>query len=131
MYICIYIYIYYIMNIYIYIIHIYLYIHISGTHLRVEGGDLPCPFLKIGKSASIFGKKALIVSILGLNIPIFKVLRLSRGKSSKIFPCGAFFSCVFDERFMVSKVPQFHKNSPALKNLWLCVCMCLYIYINI
>ena len=37
------------------------------------GGGLPCPFLKIEKTCPDFGKK---------------VLRVSRGKSSKILPCG-------------------------------------------
>ena len=33
------------------------------------GGDLPCPFLKIEKSALILEKKFSIVSILKLNLP--------------------------------------------------------------
>ena len=33
------------------------------------GAGLPCPFLKIEKSALILEKKALHVSILGLNLP--------------------------------------------------------------
>ena len=36
------------------------------------GGGLPCPFLKIEKKCPDFGKKALIVSILGLNL-LFKM----------------------------------------------------------
>ena len=42
---------------------------ISGTQLW-GGGErgLPCPFLKIEKSAMILGKRALIASILGLNL---------------------------------------------------------------
>ena len=36
---------------------------------REGGGGLPCSFLKIKKSAQIFLKKALIVSILGFNLP--------------------------------------------------------------
>ena len=39
-------------------------------HVTKEGGGLPCPYLKIKKSALILGKKALIVSILGLNLPL-------------------------------------------------------------
>ena len=34
-----------------------------------EGGGLPCPFLKIKKSALILEKNALIVCILRLNLP--------------------------------------------------------------
>ena len=36
---------------------------------RGRGGGLPCPFLKIKKSALILEKNALIVSILVLNLP--------------------------------------------------------------
>ena len=35
-------------------------------------------------------------------------------KNSKISPCGAFFSCVFDEMFI--EMPKFRETSPALKN---------------
>ena len=37
------------------------------------------------------------------------VLGVPRRKISKIFPCGAFYSCVFNEMFI--EVPQFHKTS--------------------
>ena len=60
-----------------------------------QGGGLPCPFLKIEKSALILEKKALIVYILGLNLS-FKMY--FKKKSFKIFPCGSFFSCVLDEK---------------------------------
>ena len=40
---------------------------------RGEGESLPCPFLKIGKSAPILEKQVLIAVILGLNFP-FKIL---------------------------------------------------------
>ena len=47
-------------------------------------GHLPCPFLKFEKSILILEKKAPIVSI-------FKVvLKVSRKKTFKIFPLGAF-----------------------------------------
>ena len=45
-------------------LHVY-----SGVQLRGEGGVLPCPFLKIKKSALILVKKVPIVSILRLNLP--------------------------------------------------------------
>ena len=41
------------------------------------------------------------------------ILIVSRRKNSKMFPCGTFFSCVFDEMFM--EALQFHEASPALK----------------
>ena len=43
---------------------------ITGNYKRAtrgSGGGLPCPFLKIEKKCPDFEKKALIVSILGLN----------------------------------------------------------------
>ena len=43
-------------------------LHASGTQLGERGGDLPCPFLKIEKSALTLEIKALIVSIFGLNL---------------------------------------------------------------
>ena len=39
------------------------------------------------------------------------VLRVSSRKNSKIFPCRAFYSCVFNKIFI--EVPQFHKISPS------------------
>ena len=41
------------------------------------------------------------------------VLRVSRRKNSKMFPCGNCFSCVFDKMFT---------TSPAMKNFWLRIC---------
>ena len=42
----------------------------TGAQLVGGGGwGLPCCFLKIKKNALILGKKVLIVSILGLNLP--------------------------------------------------------------
>ena len=93
-------------------------------------GGLPCPFSKIKKSVLHL---CIIFSIQNV------VLRVSRGEKCKSFPCGAFFSCVFDKMFievpkfhetfpalndkMFIKVPKFHKTSPALKNFWLRVCI--------
>ena len=42
---------------------------ITGTQLGGEGGRPPLPYLKTEKSTLILEKKALIVSILGLNLP--------------------------------------------------------------
>ena len=49
------------------------------------------------------------------------VLRISRRKNSKLFPCGAFFSWNFDEIFI--EVSQFHETFPALKQFWLHACL--------
>ena len=51
--------------------HFFEFITSSGAQLRGEGGGggLPCPVLKIVKKCPDFGKKALIVSLLGLNLP--------------------------------------------------------------
>ena len=46
------------------------FIHNPCAQLGGErGGDLPCPFLKIKKSALILEKKVLILSILRSNLP--------------------------------------------------------------
>ena len=61
-----------------------------------ERGGLPCPVLKIEKITLILEKKVLIVSILGLNLP----LKMYLGeKAPKFFFAGSFL-CVFDERFI-------------------------------
>ena len=70
---------------------------VSRRATREEGGGPPLPFLKAGKSALIFGKKG--VNCVQSSIQNV-VLRASREKSSKMFACGAFFSCVFDEKFI-------------------------------
>ena len=43
--------------------------NLSGTQLGGWWGGLPCPFLKIEKSAMILEKKVLIVFIFVLNFP--------------------------------------------------------------
>ena len=53
----------------------------------------PLPFLKIKRSVLILGKGPDCVH-LWVNV----VLRVSRKKNSKLFPCGATF--VFDEMFI-------------------------------
>ena len=41
------------------------------------------------------------------------VLKVSRKKNFKMFPCGAFLSCVVDKMFI--EVPLFQETYPALK----------------
>ena len=67
---------------------------------REEKGGLPYPFLKREKVVLIFEREALIVSIFGLNSIQNVVLRVYRIKNSKMFPCGASFSCVFVKTFI-------------------------------
>ena len=81
----------------------------------------PLPFFKNQKKCPDFGKKVLIVSIFVLSFSIQDVvLRVLGEKNSKIFACGAFFSCAFDEMFI--EVPKFHETSFTLKNFWLRAC---------
>ena len=100
----------------------------SGTLMYIQphsqvhnlGGErsLPSTFFKIEKSDLILDKKGPSHVHLWVKFSIQSlVLRLFRRKNSKMFPCGAFFSCDFDEMFI--EVPQFHETSPILKNLWL------------
>ena len=64
-------------------------ISISVAQLGGEGWEaFPALFGK--KKCSILEKKALIVSILILNLP-FKILRVSKRKNFKVFPYGTFF----------------------------------------
>ena len=59
-----------------------------------RGGDLPCPFLKIEKSALILEKKGPNCVHPWVEFSIHNVvLRVSRRKSSKFFPCAAIFLC--------------------------------------
>ena len=76
--------------------------YITGAQLGgVRGGGLPYPFLKSKESALILEKNALIVCILYVTFTIQNVvLRVSKRKNFKIFPCGAFFSDIFDEIFI-------------------------------
>ena len=93
------------------------------TDAQIGGGEggrrvgLSCPFLKIEKSPR-FGEKVLDCAHLCVKFSIQnRVLRVSRRKHSKIFLCRTFFSCIFDEMFIL--VPKFHEISPVLKNVWL------------
>ena len=68
---------------------------------RRGGGKPPLPFFENQKSALIFGKKG--PDCIHLWIKFFirnAVLVVSRWKNSKLFPCGALFSCVFEEMFI-------------------------------
>ena len=66
-----------------------------------EGGYFTCPFFKIKKIALILEKKGPNCIHPWIKSSIQNVvLRLSRRKSSRIFPCEAFFSCVFEEWFI-------------------------------
>ena len=44
------------------------FLNVQARNCRVEGGSLPCPFLK--KSVLILGKSVMTVSIYGLNISL-------------------------------------------------------------
>ena len=85
------------------------------TGVQLEGGGFPCPFLKIKKSAPNFRKKDPDCVHPYVKFTIQNVvLRVSKTKNFKIFPCGAFFSESFEEMFI--GVHQFHETSPFLKN---------------
>ena len=83
-----------------------------------RGGVSPTLFQKLGKSALILGKNALIVVIYGLNFSIkMQFLRVSRKKTEDFSLQGKIsFSCC---TLLFIKVPKFQENSPALKNSWL------------
>ena len=79
-------------------------VHNKGGGEKGEGRH-PLPFLKI-ESVLIFERKAQIVSIFGLNFSVYNiVLRVSRRKTSKMLPCRASFSGVFD-RIFILKCPS-------------------------
>ena len=68
------------------------------------GGGLPCPILKIEKRCPDFVKKCPDYVHTSVKFSIQNViLKVSRRKNSRIFPCGVFFSGVFDKIF--PKVP--------------------------
>ena len=69
-------------------------------HIQGEGRP-PLRFLKTKENVLIFEKKGLDCVHLWVKFSIQNVvLRVSSGKNSKIFPCGATFSGVFDEIFI-------------------------------
>ena len=69
----------------------------------------PALFQKLGKSALISRKNALIVIIYGYNLSIkMKFLRVSWGKISRFYPCRAFLSRVVGE--CLSKCPNSKKT---------------------
>ena len=65
------------------------------------GGALPCPFLKIKKNCPDFRKKDPDCVHPYVKFAIYNVvLRVSSRRDFKIFPCGNFFSGIFDEIFI-------------------------------
>ena len=73
---------------------------LTGAQLGKEGRPL-FPFLKIEKKCPDFWKKSPDFAHLSVKLSIQNVaLRASRRKNSKMFPCGASFSGVFDEIFI-------------------------------
>ena len=86
-----------------------------------EGGGLPCPIMKIEKSALIsekkypdFGKSALFVCICGLNSHSKYSFRVILEKITKIFQCVALLLCVIHETFI--EVLLFQETSLAPTN---------------
>ena len=93
----------------------------SATHMhatRGKRGGLPCHFWKSQKE-SWFWKEGLDCVHLWVEFFIQNVvLKVSTSKISKMFPCGASFSCVFDKCLL--KCPIFTPS--ALKKFWFCTC---------
>ena len=84
--------------------HLYI---ISGAQLEWKGAGLPCPLLKIEKSAMILEKKAPDCVHLWVKFSIQTVvLRVFRSRNSKIFSCRAFYSGLMK---CLSKCPNFTK----------------------
>ena len=82
---------------------ILMHIHL---HLQVSKGNR--------KTCSDFGKKAMILSILWLNLPFKMQFYEFLGETnSKLAPSGTFIPCAIQE--ILIEVPQFHKTSPNLE----------------
>ena len=106
-----------------------LFLTSSGAQLGGgEGGGIPCPFLKIEKKCPDFGKKGpnCVHPWLYSSIPNV-VLRVSRRKSSKIFPCRTFFSYVFDEKFIEVPIPQ---NLPCSEKFLVACLLPLFVFLR-
>ena len=72
-----------------------MHIYPNSQATNKRGGGHPCTFLKIKKSTD-FGKKGPDCVHLWVKFYIQNVvLRVSKKRNSKKFPCGTFFSCVF------------------------------------
>ena len=76
------------------------------------GGGFFYLFLKIKKSALILKKGPHSVHLLVKFSIQNVVLRVSRRKNSKTFPCGAFFSYVFNEIFIEVLFIEIPRNLP-------------------
>ena len=85
-------------------------LHKCATTRGVGGAGIPCPFLKVGKSALIWREKGPDSVFFWVKFSIQNVfLEYLRRK--------ALFSRVLNEFFI--EVLLFHKTSPALKSFWL------------
>ena len=79
---------------------------LTGAQLRRREEASPA-FFENRKKCPDFGKKGPDFAHHWVKFSILNVvLRGPRKKTSKMFPCGASFSCVFDEMFI--EVPKFH-----------------------
>ena len=78
----------------------FLFSHIHRRATREKRGGLPCPFWKV-KTVLWPWKERPDCVHLWVQFSIQNVaLRVFRRKKSKMFSCGASFSCVFDEMFL-------------------------------
>ena len=93
---------------------------LSSRCVTRRGEVSPALFQKLGKSALILRKNALIAVIPGLNF-LFKVqfLKIPGEKTRDFYLWGLSFSCC---RWLFIEVPKFQENSPALENSWLHDC---------
>ena len=102
--------------------HFQEYLRHSGILMHIQGlWHWLCSTLLLiekTKKCQDFGKRGPdCVHLWGFFSIQMVVLRVFGIENFKMFPCGVFFSLVFDELFI--EVPQFHETSPAVKNFWL------------
>ena len=102
------------------------------SHLKLhrgERGDLSWPYWKSKKVSWFWKERSWLLPSLDLWVKFFMyivVLRVSREKSSKMFPCGVSFSFVSDEMFFEvpsSINPSLWKisgHAPAVKHYYFC-----------
>ena len=73
--------------------------HLSARNYGGEGRPPRCPF-ENQKTSPDFGKKGPDLVHLSVKFSIQNiVLRVSRRKNSKMYPCRTLFPCVFDKTF--------------------------------